>query len=141
MATASTPAHSLRPSQAADAPTSQHLSRAASPQLLNATVRFPPDAYHLYNTSDARDVPSLTTIAQQIAAARTPLSAPTSQSSSFAVLHQPQGGSPVEYGNPQARRPHRPSPSPARTYSSRFSARADSAMSDSLARTVAQLAE
>ena len=54
MATASTLARSRRQSQAADAPPSQHLSLSASPKLLNATVRCPPDAYHLFSTSGAR---------------------------------------------------------------------------------------
>ena len=141
MATVSTPARSRRSSQAADAPTSHHPSCAASPRL-DQTVRFPlSDALRLYLSNAARDSGSLVAIAREITTARAPLSSFTSQSSSFAILRQSQGGSPVENGNPQARRSHRPSPSPERTHSSRSSARADSAVSGPLARTVAQLVE
>ena len=131
MATASTPARSRHASQEGAATFSRQpshpASRAASPQLLNATVRFPPDAYRLYSYSNARDALSLTAIARQIAAARTQPSASTSQSSSCVALSPSQAGSTAELAGRAAPRSRRPSPSPSRTHSSRSSARAEHA--------------
>ena len=131
MATASTPARSRHASEE-DAATSSHppnqpASRAASPQLLDATVRFPPDAYHLYSSSDARDALSLTSIARQIAASRAPHSAPASESSSFVALRPSHTGSTAELADRAAPRSRRPSPYPSRTHSSRSSDRAEHA--------------
>ena len=131
MATASTPARIRHASQESAATSSRQpshpASRAASPQLLNATVRFPPDAYRLYSSSDARDALSLIAIERQIAAARTPPSAPTSQSSSFVALRPSQAGSTAELAGRAAPCSRRRSFSPLRTHSSCLSARAEHA--------------
>ena len=131
MATASTPARSRHASQEGAASSSRQpshpASRASSPQLFNATVRFPPEAYHLYSSSGARDALSLTAIARKIAVARTTPSAPTSQSFSFVALCPSQAGSTAELAGRAALRSHRPSPSPSRSHSSRSSDRAEHA--------------
>ena len=124
MATAFTPARSRHASREVDAPTYQPPSRVASPQL-NATVRFPPDAYHFYSSSDASDSIFLTAAARRIAAVGAPLSAPTPKLPSSAALRQSKNSSPAERSAyRQAHRSRRPSPSPTRTHSSRFSASA-----------------
>ena len=118
MATASTPTRSRRPSRDASAPTSHPPSRSASLQL-DHTVRFPPDALRLYASIEARDLSSMTAAARQITAARTRPAASPPQSSLFAGLRESQAGSPDERANRTAPRFRRPSPSPARTHSSR----------------------
>ena len=61
-------------------------------------MRIPPlHPLHLYTSDVARDSISLTVVARQIAAARTSLSAPTSQSSSFARIPSPQSSSPAAH--------------------------------------------
>ena len=87
-------------------------------------MHFPlPDPLRLYASGKARDLFSLTAVARQIAAARTPLSEPISQSSSFTRV-------PSRAEHRADRSPHhsrRPSPSPTRTHSSRSSTRAEPA--------------
>ena len=127
MATVSTPARSRRPTGDNAAISSRPPSRAASPQL-NDTVRYPPpDPLHLFSSGGARDAPSLTAFARQIAASRAPHSAPASQGSSFVALRPSQAGSTSELAGRAAPRPRRPSPSPTRTHSSRSSSRAEPA--------------
>ena len=72
-------------------------------------------------------MPPLTTIARQIAAARTTPPAPTSQSSSFVALRASQAGSTSDLAGRAAPRPRHPSPSPSRSHSSRSSSRAEHA--------------
>ena len=141
MATLSKPARSRRASQVATTLSSLPPSRVALSQL-NATVSYPPhDALRLYASTDARDTASLTSIERQIAAVCAPFSALTSQSYSFAVLRQPQYGSHAEHcADRHAHRSRRPSPSPARTLSSCFSARAGPAAEEVFANVVAYLA-
>ena len=127
MATASTPTRSRHATQEVDATSSCPSSCAASPQL-NETVCYPPpDPLHLFSSGGARDAPSLTAIARQIAAARTTPFAPTSQSSSFVALRPSQAGSKTESTGPAAPRSDRPSPFPSRSHSSRSSSRAEHA--------------
>ena len=113
MATASTPARRSHASKEdVDAISSRPPSRVASPQL-DTTVRYPPpDPLHLFSSGGARDGPSLTAFARQIAASRAPHSAPASQSSSFVAMRPSQAGSTSEFADRAAPRPRRLSPSP-----------------------------
>ena len=95
MDSSSTPARSRRPSQVAAASVSrqpsQQPSRAASPQPLDSTVRYsPPDPFRLFSSQP--DPYCFTGIPGEVAGSNAPLSAQTSQSSSFVVLHPPQAG-------------------------------------------------
>ena len=101
MASASTPMRSRHSSREAPASASRTPNRTpnrtASPAL-NQTVRIPPlHPLHLYTSDVARDSISLTAVARQIAAARTFLSAPISQSSSFARIPSPQSSAPAAH--------------------------------------------
>ena len=87
----------------------------------------PPDPLHLFSSGGARDATSLTAIARQIAAARTTLPAPTSQSSSFVALRPSQAGSTTGVADRASPRSHLPSYSPSHSHSSRSSSRAEHA--------------
>ena len=121
MATASTPARSRRPSHEEDATASHQPNCSASPPL-DQTVRFPLlDHLHLYTSGEARESISLTAIARQIAAARTPLSAPTSHSSSFVRV----ASSAEQHVQCPSHHSRHLSPSPTQTDTSRSSLRAE----------------
>ena len=143
MATTSTPARSRHATEEDAAIFSRPFSRAASPKL-NDTVRYPPpDPLHVFSLGKARDAPSLTAVARQIAASRAPHSAPASQSLSFVALRASQAGSTSELAGRAAPRSRRPSPSPTRTHSSRSSSRAEpggGVILQTLARFAEQLA-
>ena len=120
MATESTSMRSRHSSREEHASASHQPNRAALPQL-DQTVRFAlPDPMHQYTFGKACDSISLTAVARQIVAARTPLFAPTSLSSSVTRV-------PSRVEHRADRSPHHsrgPSPSPTRTHTSRSSLRA-----------------
>ena len=140
MATASTLARSRHARRDVDAISSRLPSRAASPQLNDTVSYLPTDPLHLFSSGGARDSPSLTAVAGQIAESRAPHSAPASQSSSFVALRPSQAGSTSELAGRAAPRPRRLSPSPTRTHSSRSSLRVEP-VGEVLLQTLAHFAE